>query len=123
MKTHGVWDYADTWASLGDDISRSEDTWASEDTLSEHCPGQDTCRERVRRYLPKTGRAKARVVAKTRGRAKTLPEDKSGEDTRVHAGTSRAQVGRTEDSRVGFLGGLEVTNSRGKGQENWVWRT
>ena len=56
---------------------------------------------RARRQLPKTGQAKARVVKKTRGRAKTRPEDRSGEDMRRHEDTwacedtSRRQVGRT----------------------------
>ena len=76
---------------LGEDTSQNEDTWASEDTFSEHCPGQDTsesgatqesediCQRKVGRrhvlsrrqtgvqkHVPKTG-----VVAKTHGCAKT----------------------------------------------------
>ena len=48
----------------------------------------------------KTSQAKTRVVVKTHGRAKTLPEDRSGEDTRRredtrrHEGTARRQVRR-----------------------------
>ena len=108
-------DSEDTWDQVGvrrhipgEDTSRSEDTWASEDIVRAPSPCQgtyywseamcvrkDNCRRQVwrrhassrrhvggRRRFPKTGRAKTRVVAKTHGRAKTLPEDRSGEDTR-----------------------------------------
>ena len=59
------------------------------------CVSEDTCRRQVwrrhassrrhvcvRRHVLKTGRAQTRVVAKTHGRAKTLPDDRSGEETR-----------------------------------------
>ena len=48
-----------------------------------------------RRHFPKTSRASTRVVAKTHGRAKTLPEDRSGE----HAHQRHVRATSSDDSR------------------------
>ena len=130
---------------LGEDTSQREDTWASEDTFSEHCPGQDTsdsgatfvskdiCRRQVgrrhvllrrhtgvRRHVPKTGRAKKRVVAETHGCAKTLHEDRSGEGTcrcemlRRRMGVRRhvAKTGQAKKRVVAKTHGCAKTNSK-----------
>ena len=91
----------------GKDTCHREDTWAREDASPRQVwRRRASSRRHVggRRHFPKTGRAKTRVVAKTHGRAKTLPEDRSGEDTHHHkdtwAGedTSQRQVWRRPKS-------------------------
>ena len=49
-----------------------------------------------RRHFPKTGRANTLIFAKTHGRAKTLPEDRSGEDNASSRRRGRAKT-RPED--------------------------
>ena len=100
--------------------SLGEDAWVCEDTsrrqvgrkhvssrrdtgVRRHFPkGKNTCRREDTRAktFPEKGRAKTCVVAKTHGRAKTLPQDR-----RVVAKT---HVRRAEGSHFGFLGGLEA---------------
>ena len=65
----------------GEDAHRLEDTWAPK-TFPEDRSGEDKHRLEdtwAREDTSKTGLAKTRIVAKRRGRAKTLPEDGSGE--------------------------------------------
>ena len=83
---------------------------------------------RVRRNVPKTGRAKALVVANTHGRAKTLPEDKSGEGMRrrkdkwVCKDTSRRQVGQDTLCREDKWA-LEDSSQRQVGRRRGVAKT
>ena len=81
---------------------------------------------RARRPLPKTGRAKARVVAKTRGRAKTRPEDRSGEDARRREDTwegedtSRRQVGEHASLRRHFPKTCRSVEDTRRREETWA---
>ena len=117
----------------GEDACRREDTWSCEDTSRrqvgighvssrrhmgvrshEDRSGWDTCRREDTWVCEVTsrrqvGRVKARVVAKTHGLAKTLPEHRSGEpSTRAldFGGGWRLQsFGEGEEnSRSGFRG-------------------
>ena len=119
----------------------SEDTWASEDTFpAKTLLGAKTrgrpktlpalakaltgvkpraCEKTIE--LPKTGRAKARVVAKTPGHAKTRPEDRSGkdtcrrEDTREGEDTSPRQAGKDTRRRGNTWAGEDTSQRQ-------VWR-
>ena len=104
----------------GEDTSRSEGTWTSEDTSRAQSPCQGTCRSEAkcvredsgrrqvrqrhassrrhvagRRHVPKTGRARTPVVAC--GRLKTFSEDRSCEDTFRREDTYGRAKTRPED--------------------------
>ena len=93
----------DTWAG-GKKTCRAKtrvrDKWAGED-------GEDTSRI-------KTGQAKTHVVTKTRGRAKTLPEDMSGEDPRLRKDTWVGEEWRRHFPKKGQAKTRAFAKTRGR---------
>ena len=162
-------DSEDTWASEGTFPAKTllgAKTWASKEISRAQSPCQGTYRSEamclqedscprqvgrrhassqrhvgVRRHVPKTGRARTRVVVKTHGRAKTLPEDRFGEDAhrredtwareepcktgrRRHAGARRhfPKTGWVKTRFVAKTCAREDTSRRQVGRTRPTWR-
>ena len=77
---------------------------------------------RGRRPLPTTGRAKARVVAKTCGRAQTRPEHNLGEDARHREDTCRREVISRRQVRRRHIPVVKTRVVAKKTSRGQVWR-